>query len=53
MALIHDIARLASEGHPRADIAADLDLDPQVLNWLMDSDSFAVIMEQFLPQEGV
>lgn len=45
MALIHDIARLAHNGVTRADISLSLLIDRQVLDWLMDSDSFALIME--------
>jgi orotate phosphoribosyltransferase-like protein len=46
MALIHDIARLAHSGTPREDIASAVLISRQTLDWLMDSDSFLIVMEQ-------
>jgi hypothetical protein len=46
MALIHDIARLAHLGTPRDDICAQMLINRRTLDWLMDSDSFLVVLEQ-------
>jgi orotate phosphoribosyltransferase-like protein len=46
MTLLQRCAVLASEGTPRDDIAAALMLSRQMIDWLMDSDSFAVVLER-------
>jgi hypothetical protein len=46
MALIHDIAVLSSQGTTRDDIAASIPIARHILDWLMDSDSFLVVLEQ-------
>lgn len=46
MALIHDVAQMAHQGSTRDEICQQLLINRQTLDWLMDSDSFLVIMEQ-------
>jgi len=46
MTLLQRVAQLCAEGYNRDEIAQALMLDRQMIDWLMDSDSFAVVMEQ-------
>ena len=45
MALIHDIADQALAGLTREEISQQALVDRQVLDWLMDSDAFQMILE--------
>jgi hypothetical protein len=46
MTLLLQCAQLAHDGHPRDDIASILKVSRQMVDWLMDSDSFAVVLER-------
>jgi hypothetical protein len=46
MTLLQRCASLALEGVDRDSIAATLMLDRQMVDWIMDSDSFAVVLER-------
>jgi orotate phosphoribosyltransferase-like protein len=51
MTLLQKCAILHSEGHPRDDIARELLVSRQMIDWLMDSDSFAVVLERVTGEE--
>lgn len=46
MTLLQRCAILAASGTARDDIAHELMLSRQMIDWLMDSDSFAVVLER-------
>jgi orotate phosphoribosyltransferase-like protein len=46
MTLLSRCAELALDELSRDEIAAELLLDRQTIDWLMDSDSFAVVLER-------
>jgi orotate phosphoribosyltransferase-like protein len=46
MTLLEKCALLAHNGETRDQIAIDLMLSRQMVDWLMDSDSFAVVLER-------
>jgi orotate phosphoribosyltransferase-like protein len=46
MTLLERCAILAHQGTPRDDIASELMVSRQMVDWLMDSDSFAVILQR-------
>jgi orotate phosphoribosyltransferase-like protein len=44
--LLHQCAALAADGVPRDEIAFQLSLSRQMVDWIMDSDSFAVVLQR-------
>lgn len=45
MSLLQRIALLSLQGKDRSAIAADLNMSERMVAWLMDSDSFQVVLE--------
>jgi orotate phosphoribosyltransferase-like protein len=46
MTLLQRCAQLCADGYNRDEIAEALSLTREMIDWLMDSDSFAVMLER-------